>query len=262
MCTEIYIGTAEGVELTVDDSPSGLWITPLPPGPRIQREFMELESVYEVGSFMGCSCGLMFGEFSKNDPTENHEQRKANVRELREILLRNSEHIVRIMTLVNYNLQFLEEYTRLILDLDSMNEDVTEFSFDADRVYEIWPPGELGPARLSEIFPPVILTKDDIGGTAPEVFNYRGGFVGKTWQEIEQRKYEDHSDAFCLMELNSLAQIIPGLLLAGMNAPGSMLDHSIESFSNSEKYTLFLERLAPQQRLFIERMMNFLNTNE
>ena len=139
MCTEIYIGTDSAIDLTVDDSPSGLWITPLPPGPRIQREFMELESVYEVGSFMGCSCGLMFGEFSKNDPTENHEQRKANVSELREILFRNSEHIVRIMTLVKYNLRSLKEYPRRILDLGSMTDDAEEFSFDDDCVYEIKP---------------------------------------------------------------------------------------------------------------------------
>ena len=139
MCTEIYIGTDSAVDLTVDDSPSGLWITPLPPGPRIQREFMELESVYEVGSFMGCSCGLMFGEFSKNDPTENHEQRKANVGELREILHRNSANIVRIMTLVKYNLRSLKEYPRRILDLGSMTDDAEEFSFDDDCAYEIKP---------------------------------------------------------------------------------------------------------------------------
>ena len=139
MCSEIYIGTDSAVDLTVEDSPSGLWIKPLPPGPRIQREFMELESVYEVGSFMGCSCGLMFGEFSKNDPTENHEQRKANVGEFREILHRNSANIVRIMTLVKYNLRSLKEYPRRILDLGSMTDDAEEFSFDDDCVYEIKP---------------------------------------------------------------------------------------------------------------------------
>jgi len=137
VCTEIYIGTDSAVDLTGDDSPSGLWIAPLPPGPRIQREFMELESVYEVGSFMGCSCGLMFGEFSKNDPTENHEQRKANVGELREILRRNSKHIVRIMTLEDYNFRSLAEYPHQILDLEAMADDSEDFSFDADCVYEI-----------------------------------------------------------------------------------------------------------------------------
>lgn len=137
MCTEIYMGTVDhSIDLTLEDSPSGLWIHPVPPGPRVQRALIELDSVYEIGSFMGCSCGLVFRDSFKDDPAENYGQRVANVRELQEILCEHSTHIVRIMTLLDYNICSLEKFPRLMLDLDQMR-DAKEFDFESDCVYEI-----------------------------------------------------------------------------------------------------------------------------
>lgn len=137
MCTEIYIGTAaDAADLTLEDSPSGLWIKPIPPGPRVQRGLMQLASVYEVGSFMGCSCGLVLDESFKNDPEEQYEKRLANVRELASILREHATQIIRIMTLMDYEIRSLEKFPRRTLNLDQMAK-VNEFGFEDDCVYEI-----------------------------------------------------------------------------------------------------------------------------
>ncbi len=137
VCTEIYIGTTDGAaDLTREDSPSGLWIKPIPPGPRVQRGLMRLASVYEVGSFMGCSCGLVLDESFKDDPAERYDQRLANVRELASILREHATQIVRIMTLLEYDLRSLADFPRRTLNLDDM-ANAKEFVFEDDCVYEI-----------------------------------------------------------------------------------------------------------------------------
>ena len=97
---------------------------------------MRLDTIYEVGSFMGCSCGLSFGDFSRDDPSEHHEKRLANVRELQDFLRTHASQIVRIMTLEDYDRNSLDEFERESLDLNQMAT-ADEFSFDPECIYEI-----------------------------------------------------------------------------------------------------------------------------
>ena len=39
------------------------------------------ENIYEALSFMGCSCGLCYAEWSRNDKNENHAQRLKDVQD-------------------------------------------------------------------------------------------------------------------------------------------------------------------------------------
>lgn len=138
MCIEIYIGLRSNEhDLTVSDSVSGFWSRQLPPGPKRVRAMLELETVYEVGSFLGCTCGLYFGDWSRREPSEHHDKRVDNVVEFRNLLQHHESLVERILTLESYEIQSLDQFPKHPLDLQSMSENASEFSFDADCIYEL-----------------------------------------------------------------------------------------------------------------------------
>ncbi|MFK7767689.1 MAG: hypothetical protein AB8B55_10750 [Mariniblastus sp.] len=138
MCTDIFIGVSQrDCDLTTVDSDSGLWIHAVPTANVRVRELMELETIFEVGSFMGCTCGLSYSDSTLDDPIENHDKRVSNVEHLRQIFEKHFDSIVRIMTLEKYDLNNLALFPHNKLDLEFMRPGVTEFSFDADEVYEL-----------------------------------------------------------------------------------------------------------------------------
>lgn len=258
MCMELYIGVrGADVDLTLQNSPSGLWIKPVPPEHH-SRPLIELESVFEVGSFMGCTCGLIFGEWSRKNPDEEHDRRLENVAALREVLAANAGDIVRLMTLEEFRYGALEEFPRRVLDLDAMREDCAEFSLREDCVYEIWPPGTLGPARVTELFEPRRLKAEEIQGTAPELFAYREDFSGKGWDELPPEKYQWHDDVFNLMDMETLQHFLPGYLMQAMEPAGSALRWSIQCFSARENFKVLYDLLNPPQRSFFIGVVDFL----
>ena len=140
MCIEIYLGLkSNATDLTVADSHAGFWSRKLAPGPRRVRALLELETVYEVGSFMGCTCGLSFGPWSEQNPEEEHDKRLENVREFANLLRQNSSTIQRIMTLEQYHLSTLAEFPLCSLDQHIDLAQLKEFSLDSDCVYELVP---------------------------------------------------------------------------------------------------------------------------
>ena len=256
---EIYIGAASSdLDLTLAGSPSGLWIKPVP-ADHYSRPLIELESVFEVGSFMGCACGLGFDDATRDD---EHERRVENVVALREILKANAGEIVRILSLNEFNRGSLEEFPRRILDLDAMDESVAEFWFEDDSVYEIWPPGTPGPAKIKELFKPVKLGADEIGGIAPEVEGYWRDFAGKGWDEITEERYRWHNDVFNLMNLETLRHFIAGYLMAALEPSGSDVRWSIQCFSARDGFRELHDLLEPEQQKFFLGVIDFMMRSE
>jgi len=263
MCTDIFIGThSSDADLTILESESGLRICPVPADNTQVRELMELDSIYSVGSFMGCSCGLMFGQWSKKDPDEKHQQRIDNVAHLKEVLAKHFDDIVRIATFETWNFVGLEEIPRRILDLDSMHLSVTEFDLDNDHVYEIWPPGRLGPHSVETIFPPRELTREDITGGVPDIIECYNAFVGKAWNQVEFSTFNWLDDFFLIMDVESLSRVLPAALMACMHDPCSGLHSGLEFFWQREKFVELYGLLNKDQKFFLITMCDFLIRNE
>lgn len=105
MCTELCFGTdSEDVPVIFNDS-SGLWTQQVAtPTAWIQKIF-GTQRLFELGSYMGCSCGLMTGEgLTEGEQTDDPTQRVANVQALGKYLTRYYPAISEILTLYSYEL--------------------------------------------------------------------------------------------------------------------------------------------------------------
>ena len=135
MCLEIYVGTKTKSELKETTSKSGFWAKPLPLGEHHARKALKSESVYEVGSFLGCTCGLAFGPWSAADKSENHEQRKDNAAAFRRFLLSNKSDISGIVTISEFHGRSHEKFPQKSLDPDTFLGE--ELQFEDDVIYEL-----------------------------------------------------------------------------------------------------------------------------
>lgn len=150
MCIEIYLcARSNENDLTITDSPSGFWSRKLAPGPLRIRALLESEIVYEIGSFMGCSCGLNFGPWSQHEAEEQHEKRVENVIAFFDLLQRHRSTIQRIMTLEQYHHSAMGEFPKHSLDQYADVSQKKEFSLDADCIYEL-APGNSTPSIASQ----------------------------------------------------------------------------------------------------------------
>jgi hypothetical protein len=138
MCTEIFIGSSSKEDLSLVDSVTGFWVKAVNQPHHHSSIALGVKRTYEIGSFLGCSCGFSFGTWSKNDPTEEHEKRRANAKALKDFLLKYSAKVTGIVTFFKYTYAKPEEFPKVKFPIGLL--EAAEFDFEDDVVYEIeWP---------------------------------------------------------------------------------------------------------------------------
>lgn len=88
MCASIYIGSEKELPIIPWSSENpGFYLSKLSDENVVEMVSPILNSnyYYDVGSFMGCSCGFIFGDWSK-ETNDNHEQRISNTQDFRDYL--------------------------------------------------------------------------------------------------------------------------------------------------------------------------------
>ena len=143
-----------------------------------------------------------------------------------------------------------------------MDASVTEFGLESDRVYEIWPPGQLGPHDVEGIFPPRELVREDIQGGAPDIADCWNTFVGRAWNEVEDPTFETMSDIFTVMNTKSLSIVLPAILMACLRDAYCGLHSGLEFFIQREKFFELHQLLDADQQAFLISMCDFLIRNE
>ena len=130
MCQNVYIASNVELPLVAADS--------LNPG--FNTEMVNHEGVigmlnpilnckhyYETFSFMGCSCGLSYGDWSRNDVQEEHDKRVQDVRQFVDYLKEHSNNELSLFT--SMWMVFPDSYptTDFVLnDLDLRSFDIEE----------------------------------------------------------------------------------------------------------------------------------------
>lgn len=94
-------------------------------------------------------------------------------------------------------------------------------------------------ASLEQLFPPRRLSTEEIGGIAPELFDYRRDFGNLTWLEIDEGTYRMHTDAFCLMDHETLRHFVAGFMRLSIPEEKLLDQHSLIYFAASDKFCDF-----------------------
>lgn len=89
---------------------------------------------YQVGSFMGCSCGLSFGKWSQASPNENHTQRKKDVMGFHNYLAEHAKNNQLKLFCTWWDHDF-DSYKSIPYDPSSVSE--IEFDFPENIILEI-----------------------------------------------------------------------------------------------------------------------------
>lgn len=106
--------------------------------------------------------------------------------------------------------------------------------------------------HLRQLFPPTRLLPEEIDGCAPELFDYRRDFGGRTWAEVTPDRYEAHIDAFCLMAPATLKHYIAGFLHQSISRLESNSCEFLVHFSGSDGFlSLYAELTADQAKFTI-----------
>ncbi len=91
MCLQIYIGSEKQLPtIPWNEEAPGLSILELSDDGYLEmvKPILQSNFYYDVGSFMGCTCGLMYGEWLKDD--KNYEQRVQNATDFLNYLRQHS----------------------------------------------------------------------------------------------------------------------------------------------------------------------------
>lgn len=105
--------------------------------------------------------------------------------------------------------------------------------------------------NLLALFPPKSISAEEIKGTPPEVYEYRRDFGGKNWNEIPSKTFDYHSDAYCLMEHESLIHYISGFLKVILSEQGSVSAEHLVYFAGSSTFLEFTKLLSTAQTNFL-----------
>lgn len=131
MCTEIYIGVSTKEDLSTHDKETGFWVAKVKDKDHFSKIALKVENIYEIGSYMGCSCGLAFGE-----GLENENKRKQNCLKLKSFLEKNLSVITGMVTFYDslYNGETGENFPEHTFNLKDL-EHPEEFYFKDDVIY-------------------------------------------------------------------------------------------------------------------------------
>lgn len=92
MCSILYLSSQKQLQTVKwDKEDPGFHIDSLSDEDQLNmiRPFLKGNYFYEIGSHMGCSCGLSYGKWSMHDEDENHSLRVKDVSDLKAYLLDN-----------------------------------------------------------------------------------------------------------------------------------------------------------------------------
>jgi hypothetical protein len=133
MCQEIYFSTPfNSVNLELKDS-SGFWVSKVKEPTEFLRSILKYKNIYEVGSFMGCTCGLIFDDDLKND---NYEKRVENAHAFIRFLRNNLNSISEVITLFDYPYSSREEFPQRFLNVAEQKQ-LTFFELENDSIYAL-----------------------------------------------------------------------------------------------------------------------------
>lgn len=134
MCTDIYLGSKKELEPVIwNEKNPGFYTTIVKNKETINflDNILHLKFYYELGSHMGCSCGLSYGDWSRNDIDENHESRVNDVNSLFEYLRKMPNNVLKIFcTTWEDN---VDNISTTKLDLNKRN--LSEFDFEKNIIY-------------------------------------------------------------------------------------------------------------------------------
>lgn len=136
MCQQIDLGSNHKLPLVdfKEDSP-GFYLTAINPKLYTQvNKILGSEFIYEAGSHMGCSCGFIYGEWSKVSEDEDHESRVRDVQSFMEYLENHKPgNDLKIFCTMWQN--FPETYE--VISFDPLNVSKEEFDFEDDIILKI-----------------------------------------------------------------------------------------------------------------------------
>jgi len=143
MCTELVLGVKTATpNLSRNGGNSGIHLWEIKDETHLARTVLGLigsETAYSLGSFMGCSCGFYFGDWSRESLENEHDKRVANIEELRDLISEYRQIITGILTLDKWKIHTIEEFPRHQLDLNMMSGDQVEFGLNDDAFYTLAP---------------------------------------------------------------------------------------------------------------------------
>jgi hypothetical protein len=133
MCLNIFIGSEKELPVVPwNEENPGFCLDKLSDEKFIEiiAPILNSNYYYDVGSFMGCSCGFSFGKWSK-ETNDNHEQRIANIQEFKEYLSKYlTDNIIKLFC--TYWESFPEIYPIMTFMVSSLISD--EFDFEEDVI--------------------------------------------------------------------------------------------------------------------------------
>jgi hypothetical protein len=116
--------------------------------------------------------------------------------------------------------------------------------------------------QMEKAFPPRRIPTEEIGGFAPELYDYRRDFGNRTWQEIDDDTYSMHSDAFCLMDHETLRHFIAGFMRLSVLEEKLLDQHAFIHFAASDKFLGFCRLLTHDQLLCVVGFVDHIIMND
>jgi len=103
------------------------------------KSIFNLNFIYEPGTFMGCNCGFVFGDWSEKDESEEHYKRKNDLQLLFNFLKENLQNNVLKIISIDYD-TLSKDLTKLKqkdfnINLKAFN--LKEFDFEENIVLNI-----------------------------------------------------------------------------------------------------------------------------
>ena len=134
MCLDVYIGSNKYLPvISWNEADPGFCVRETLEeevlgalSPILKKDF-----IYNIGSFMGCSCGFSYGHWSKNNEKENHSARVRDTFALVHYLQSHLEDNELILFGTWWD-DFPEEYPMETFSLSTINEE--EFDFAEETI--------------------------------------------------------------------------------------------------------------------------------
>jgi hypothetical protein len=134
MCTDIYIGSNKVlplIEWNVDAPEFYVRVLDLEGEGIMVSNILKSKYLYEVGSHIGCACGLSYGDWSKKSVSENHSKRVEDVSRLMSYLGQHKiSNEIRVFS-TSWGF-FPDEYESVQFDISFIDKE--EFSFEEDII--------------------------------------------------------------------------------------------------------------------------------
>lgn len=100
----------------------------------IYKKALNCNFYYEPLSFMGCGCGLCYGDWSKNNPNEEHDKRVNDIKSLINYLRNNIEKNDIKIIAFNYD-DLPDKFDRGKFNINNVNDN--EFDWEENVIMQV-----------------------------------------------------------------------------------------------------------------------------